>query len=78
MTRSLEYTNIITKIPIPKKVTYSDYYLLPCVNDHSLVVIYNNPLDILGIIKPAPKSTISHKIKLEILLRGRQIILELK
>ena len=50
MTRSLEYTNIITKIPELKKVACSDYYLLPCANDHSLVVIYDNPFDILGVI----------------------------
>ena len=63
MTRSLECTNIITKIPELKKVACSDYYLLPCVNDHSLVVIYDNPFDILGVIygiKDLHQKVLSH------------------
>ena len=49
-TRNLEYTNIITKIPELKKVTYSEYCLLPCVTEYSLVVIYENLFELLGII----------------------------
>ena len=49
-TRSLGYINAITKIPEFRKVKCSDYYLLPCANDHSRVVIYDNPFDILGVI----------------------------
>ena len=49
-TRNLGYINTITKIPELKKVTHSDYCLLPCVAEYSLVVIYENPFEILGII----------------------------
>ena len=81
-TRNLEYTNIITKIPELKKVTHSDYCLLPCEAEYSLVVIYENPFDLLGIIygiEDLHQKVLLHiKQKQEILLRGKQIILELK
>ena len=49
-TRNLEYVKNITKIPEYRKVTHSDYILLPCVNQYSLIVLYENPFDLLGIL----------------------------
>ena len=49
-TRSLGYIKVITKIPEFRKVECTDYHLLPCANDHSLVVIYDSPFDIVGVI----------------------------
>ena len=81
-TRSLGYIRVITKIPEFRKVECTDYHLLPCANDHSLVVIYDSPFDIVGVIygikDSCQKGTNSHKAKLEILHRGRQFIPESK
>ena len=49
-TRNLEYTKNITKIPELGRITNSDYIFLPCANQYSLIILYENPYDILGII----------------------------
>ena len=49
-TRNLEYVKKITKIPEFRKVTHSDYCLLPCANQYSLVVLYENLFDLFSII----------------------------
>ena len=49
-TRHLEYVKSITKIPELGKITNLDYMFLPCANQYSLIILYENPYDLLGTI----------------------------
>ena len=49
-TRNLGYTKNITKIPEYRSVSHSDYILLPCADQYSLIVLYENPFELLNII----------------------------
>ena len=49
-TRNLGYAKNITKIPEYRNVTHSDYILLPCADQYSLIVLYENPSELLSII----------------------------
>ena len=48
MSRNLGYTGDICKIPETHKVDQMDYIMLPCSNEYLMIVLYDNPFDIIG------------------------------
>ena len=49
-TRNLGYATTITKIPEYRSITDSDYIYLPCVNQYSLIVLFQNPFELFSIL----------------------------
>ena len=49
-TRNLGYIRHITKIPEYRSITYSDYIYLPCANQYSLIVLFENPFELFSIL----------------------------
>ena len=49
-TRNLGYTKYITKIPEYRSITYSDFIYLPCANQYSLIVLFEDPFELFRII----------------------------
>ena len=62
-TRELGYINTIEKIPEAYRILQTEHYMLPCSNDYSMMVLYDNPFTIISIIygmKNLRKSVILH------------------
>ena len=49
-TRNLEYTKYITKIPEYRRITDTEFIYLPCATQYSLVVLFEDPLELFSII----------------------------
>ena len=48
--RALEYNCSVTKIPEESRVNWDNFYILPCSNDFSLVGMYTDFFDIMGVL----------------------------
>ena len=48
--RALEYRCSITKIPEESRVNWENFYTLPCSNDFSLIGMYTEFFDIMGVL----------------------------
>ena len=62
-TRKLGYVSEIQKIPEVYRVDHLEHYMLPCSNDYSMLVLCDNPFDIVSVIygiKKLHKSVITH------------------